>query len=156
MNTYLFVALVILALCLFSFLRSLLRWIVFLPLAFAGAMVLNLFDFENILLTLFAAKISSTLGLIFSIAGVFMDFLVVTLIARLVCPSQKVGWGIAFLLCLIIAVYNLCQYHVYALFPFGSKGTGEPVPPIIWWHVIILVISSLMGAGAGSGGEIND
>lgn len=152
MITLLIVILAIVAFCFLPFVRSVLRWIVFLPLAFVGGFLFNIIDIFGLMFSVFVSHLSPTLGLLLGVFNVLVDFYIVTIIARIVCPLPKTGWGIAFAICLIWSIYNLATYHTYVLFPFGVKDPSVPLPPIVWSHVAILATASFMGAVAAKGG----
>lgn len=142
---------VIAAIFVLPYLLFILRWVLFIPIAFAVGVIFNLIDMETLLVTVFSSHISPTLGLIFGIPAIFIDYLIVTFVAKFVCPSSIIGWTVSFGLCIIKSVRNLIIYHSYVLFPFGLEDPTSPIPPIIWWHVVLLFIASLGGAWIGKG-----
>ena len=99
--------------------------------------------------SIFLSYFSATLGLIIGAISVFKDFMIVTLIAHVVCPARNAGWYIAFSLCLIWALYNLNEYHVYVLYPFGVRDPSVQLQQINWTHTALLAISSFFGAYGG-------
>ena len=149
MTTYIIVAIVIIALLFIPFVRAILRWIVFLPIALLLGLLYQFLDIPALILTWILSKISPILGLIFNAVDIFMGFFIVTFVSGKICPSSKIGWCIAFTICLLLSFFNLKDYHVYVLFPLGVRDPGAPTPAIIWWHIVILVVSSFVGGFAG-------
>ena len=151
LKTIAIIAAAIAALYFIPVLRTILRWIIFLPVAFLAGFLFQFIDIPGLIVSWIASVINSTLGLIFDVVDLFMAFFLITIIARTICPISKIGWGISFSLCLLLSVFNLIDCHVYDLFPLGARDPGAPVPAIIWWHVVILVAASLAGGFATYG-----
>ena len=142
------VALFVFALFFDHIFRKLLRWILFLPLAFSLAFLINLLSFGAVIVPIFISRLFPVIVIdtFLGIIGVFCDFATVTLIAKLVCPFHKLGWTIALILCLLIAGDNLVSTHSYVLFNFGLLFPPDTMPPIVWWQVTLFFISSVFGA----------
>ena len=148
MKTYIIVAIVIIALLFVPFIRTILRWILFLPVALIAGVLFQYLDIPSLILSWLASMISPTLGLIFDVIDIFLGFFIITIIAKNICPSSKVGWYVSFPVCLLLSICNLIYYHVYALFPLGAWDPSSPTTIVIWWHIVILAVASFGGAWA--------
>lgn len=146
MTTYIIIAVVIIALLCIPIVRTIVRWIIFLPVALLAALLYQFLDIPGLIFNWIASQIIPILDLIFNVVDVFVGFFIVTAVAGLICPISKIGRCIAFAVCLLISVYNLIDCHVYDLFPLDARDPGVPTPTIIWWHIVILGISSILGA----------
>jgi hypothetical protein len=141
MITYIIIAVVIIGLLFLPIVRTILRWILFLPVALLIAFLYHYLDIPGLLLSWLLSEISPILGLISDVIDILLEFIFVTLVAKSICPSPPIGWLIAFIACLLLSFYNLITSHVYTLFPLNVCDS-----PIVWWHVVILVVISIAGA----------
>lgn len=149
MLTYIVITVAIIAaICFIPLLRTILRWILFLPISLLAGILIPYIDIPNLILSLIVSQISSFLGLIFDTIDIFLSFAILTYLGRSICPSSKIGWYISFGTGLLLCIYNLVDVHVFSMLPIGARDAGSPIEPIIWWHVIVLAAAALLAAYA--------
>ena len=149
MLTYIIIAVaVIAALHYIPVLRTILRWILFLPISLLAGILVQYIDIPNLIVSWIASAISSFLGLIFDTIDIFIGFLVLTLLGRYICPSSKIGWGVSLGAGLLLCIINLVDVHVFAMLPLGARDPGAPIEPIVWWHIVVLAAAALVAAWA--------
>lgn len=137
------------ALYFIPFLRTILRWIIFLPIGLLAGILIQYLDIPALIASWLLSMISPIIALIFDVVDVFISFAVATLLAKEICPLHKTGWYISFGVCLAFCVFNLITFHKYALFPIEAMGSKAVAPPIIWWQVAVLFTASIIGGTAG-------
>lgn len=120
--------------------RNIIRWIVFLPLSFLLALLLNFINFADMIVGLLFSQISYTVSIIVDAITIAQDLFFILIFAQIIAPIKKVGAIIASSMCLLAEFYNLYSHKVCTIFPFAY----EDIESIDWVCSGILLVVSLL------------
>ena len=149
MLTYIVITVAIIAaICFIPLLRTILRWILFLPISLLAGILIPYIDIPNLILSWIVSQISSFLGLIFDTIDIFLSFALLSYLGRVICPSSKIGWYVSFGTGLLLCIYSLLDMHVFSMITIGERDASSSIEPIIWWHVMVLAAAAILGAWA--------
>ena len=69
--------------------RNIIRWIVFLPLSFLLALLLNFINFADMIVGLLFSQISYTVSIIVDVITIAQDLFFILIFAQIIAPIKK-------------------------------------------------------------------
>ena len=121
MMPWIAIGIVIVLLFVSETIRNIIRWIVFLPLSFLLALLLNFINFADMIVGLLFSQISYAISIIVDVITVAQDLFFILIFAQLIAPIKRIGAIIASSICLLVEFYNLYSHKVCAIFPFAYE-----------------------------------
>ena len=88
--------------------RNFIRWVIFLPISYGVALLLNLLNPVSLLIQSFISDKSYPIG-----------------ISSIVAPISKIGKIISCIFCFLMGVYSLSRFHSFTVIPMGMKPDAE-------------------------------
>ena len=105
------------------------RWIVFLPLAFVVPILVTVFNVGEWIALLLLSQISYGVSLAIDVVSTGIDVFILLFVAKLVAPNAKWGTIIASVACLLVQFVNLSSNNVFEIYTMTS-----PPDSIDWVH----------------------
>lgn len=119
--------------------RDIVRWIIFLPLSFGIALLLNFINIADMVVGLLFKKISYAVSIIVDTITISQDVFFVLLCAKIIAPNKRIGVIVASVSCLLVESYHMYNKKICTIFPIGY----ENIENIDWTNAAILLGASI-------------
>lgn len=105
--------------------RNFIRWVIFLPISYGVALLLNLLNPISLLIQSFISDKSYLIGIVINSVTMVIDLFIIVLISSIIAPNSKIGKIISCIFCFLIGIYSLSQFHSFTVVPMGMKPDAE-------------------------------
>lgn len=105
--------------------RNFIRWVIFLPISYGVALLLNLLNPVSLLIQSFISDKSYPIGIVINSVTMVIDMFIIVLISSMIAPISKIGKIISCIFCFLMGVYSLSHFHSFTVVPMGMKPDAE-------------------------------
>lgn len=105
--------------------RNFIRWVIFLPISYGVALLLNLLNPVSLLIQSFISDKSYPIGIVINSVTMVIDMFIIVLISSIIAPISKIGKIISCIFCFLMGVYSLFRFHSFTVVPMGMKPGAE-------------------------------
>lgn len=105
--------------------RNFIRWVIFLPISYGVALLLNLLNPVSLLIQSFISDKSYPIGIVINSVTMVIDMFIIVLINSMIAPISKIGKIISCIFCFLMGVYSLSRFHSFTVVPMGMKPDAE-------------------------------
>jgi hypothetical protein len=132
--------LIIVSLLISQTFRNVVRWIIYLPLSFGIALLLNFINFFDLIAGLVFKQVSYVVSLLIDVCSISQDVLVILLCSSIFAPKKRLGVIIASMICLLTEIYHILKLKLCAIYPLGY----EEIKEVDWTHTFVLLCVSVV------------
>lgn len=149
----LWILVVVIAVVLLYIFRNFVRWIIFFPISYGIALLVNIFKPIQLLIQSFISSKSYSVGIVLNSLSIVVDLLIIVLISSLIAPISKIGKIISCIFCFLIGLYSLCVYHCFSVIPIGMDKNIELDLLSNAIYILVFLISSYVLISSSSDGS---